>query len=246
MNAILDRSVNAFVKSRNYDCGPYGFVCDGISKLKLCDSEKLFGPTFLCPPNTVCNEESSDICENPINYIDPVITRAVRCHSNERIADPSVPNCKGYILCIPNKNRFQGIKFKCSGKTVFSGYTRTCTSPEKYKCPLINTTKSKPLYYGDVNGKDDNNYGQTVYSGATQSGNRPIDCKNYKFTVTQDTSPARPTYFCPSRPANGESTIRCTIFSNHFCMTLQRDTEDQFVQSNDAALRRPRKKDLKQ
>ena len=228
--------MTAYGNDRNYDCGPYGFVCDGISKLKLCDGEKLFGPTFLCPHNTVCNEESVDVCENPLNYIDPVITRAVRCHSNERIADPSVDDCKGYILCIPNKNRFQGIKFKCSGSTIFNGYTRTCTSPEKYKCPLTNVKKSKPLYYGDV--KVDEQSSQNL--GLIQTGLRPIDCKSYKFTVTQDTGPVRPTYFCPSKPVTGEFAIRCTIFSNHFCMTLEKDSEDQFIHSTGTALRRPR------
>lgn len=240
---LLSNGIIVFAYEKNYDCGPYGFICDGISKLKLCDGEKLFGPTFLCPHNTVCNEESVDVCENPLNYIDPVITRAVRCHSNERIADPSIPDCKGYILCIPNKNRFQGIKFKCSGNTIFSGYTRTCTSPEKYKCPLVNTTKSKPLYYGDVKGADDKN---TQDLGPTQSGHRPIDCKSYKFTVTQDTGPARPTYFCPSRPVTGEFAIRCTIFSNNFCLTLEKDTEDQFIQSVSNILRRPRNENLLQ
>lgn len=165
----------------------------------------------------------------------------MRCYRSERIADTSVPNCKGYILCIPNKNRFQGIKFKCSGNTIFNGYTRTCTSPGKYKCPLGNFTKTKVQYFGESNRRAGDNYG-VVSNGPNTStqGQRPIDCKSYRFSVTQDDSPSRATYFCPSKPVRGESTIRCTVFSNHFCITLERDDTDQIIQNSGAAYRKPR------
>ncbi|XP_046978687.1 uncharacterized protein LOC124544260, partial [Vanessa cardui] len=237
---IKSRAVFGFFNRVNGECGPYGFVCDGISKVRLCDGDKLLGPTFLCPANTICNEESSDLCENVINYIDSSITKNVRCHRSERLADPTVPDCKGYILCIPNKNRFQGIKFKCSGNTIFNGYTRACTSPDKYKCPLVNTTKTKPQLYGEFNTKA-NTYRDNSFQSSNAAGHRPIDCKNYKFTLTQDTTPVRSTYFCPSKPVSGENSIRCTVFSNHFCMTLEKDVEDQFIQRTGAAYRMPRK-----
>nr|BAM20458.1 unknown unsecreted protein [Papilio polytes] len=81
------------------------------------------------------------------------------------------------------------------------------------------------------------NYGN---SDMSSHWHRPIDCKNYKFAVTQDQSPVRATYFCPSRPAGGESAIRCTIFSNQFCITLERDDKDSFIQAAGAAYRKPR------
>lgn len=168
------------------------------------------------------------------NFIDSSFTRTIRCHRNERIPDATVPDCKGYILCIPNKNRFQGIKFKCSGNTIFNGYTRTCSAPDMYKCPLLNTTK-KPELFDRANG----NRGE-VKLDSNENGRRTIDCKNYKFTVTQDQTPAKATYFCPSRPVRGESSVRCTIFSNQFCITLERDNEDQFNSDNSAVYRRPR------
>ncbi|XP_023938172.2 uncharacterized protein LOC112045980 [Bicyclus anynana] len=234
-------SVFAIFTSRNVDCGTYGFICDGVSRLRLCEGDKILGPAFICPENTMCNEESTDVCENAINYIDPSITRDLRCYRSERIADTSVPECKGYILCIPNKNRFQGIKFKCSGNTIFNGYTRTCTSPEKYKCPLGNSTKTKVHYFGQADRRVDSNRGEAFHNPSSNvQGHRPIDCGSYRFTVTQDGSPTRATYFCPSRPVRGESTVRCTVFSNHFCITLERDDQDQFIQNTGAAFRRPR------
>lgn len=219
------------------DCGPYGFVCERNNKVRLCEGENIFGPAFLCPPNTVCSEDSSDVCVNIGNFIDSSFTRTIRCHRNERIADPNVPDCKGYILCIPNRNRFQGIKFKCSGNTVFNGYTRTCSAPDKYKCPIVNTTKKPELF--DDNRRTDNR-GEVKLIDSKGDTRRTIDCKNYKFSVTQDQTPAKATYFCPSRPVRGESAVRCTIFSNQFCITLERDNEDQFIQDNNAAYRRPR------
>ncbi|XP_041972889.1 uncharacterized protein LOC121728716 [Aricia agestis] len=225
----------SFINIRTTDCGPYGFVCDGANRVRLCDGDHLVGPAFNCPSDSLCNEESTDVCENRMNYIDPVLSKTIRCHRNERVADPSVENCKGYILCIPNKNRVQGIKFKCSGNTVFNGFTRTCTSPEKYKCPIANSTKTSFQYFGGSGSK----------SNASKSPDqahfhRPIDCKSYKFAVTQEDAPTKATYFCPSRPVVGESRIRCTIFSNYFCITLERDYEDQFIESTGAAYRRPR------
>ncbi|OWR55446.1 hypothetical protein KGM_205659 [Danaus plexippus plexippus] len=231
------RTVSAFYYT-NMDCGPYGFVCESASKLKLCDGRNLFGPGFICPANTICNEESSDVCEDTMNYVDSPLTRTIRCHRSERIADPSVPDCKGYILCIPNKNRFQGIKFKCSGNTVFSGYTRTCTTADRYKCPLHSTTKTPPQIYNNGIREGATSVGS---NGQPQvNGHRAIDCKSYKFTLTQDTQPVKATYFCPSRPVNGESSIRCTVFSNHFCITLERDHEDQFIENAGVAYRKPR------
>lgn len=221
----------------NPECGPYGFVCEGTSKVRLCDGDKLLGPSFLCPANTVCNEESTDLCEDTINNIDSSITRNVRCHRSERIADPTVPDCKGYILCIPNKKHFQGIKFKCSGKTIFNGYTRACTSPEQYKCPLVNTAKTKPQFYEDNRHINTN---RNNFQTSNGPGHKSIDCKNYKFTVTQDDSPSRVTFFCPSKSTGGGSPLYCTVFSNNFCLTLERDMEDQFMQSTGVAFRRPR------
>nr|XP_034825146.1 uncharacterized protein LOC117982825 isoform X2 [Maniola hyperantus] len=233
--------VFAIFTTKNVDCGSYGFICDGASRLRLCEGDKILGPAFICPANTICNEESSDVCENAINYIDPSLTRDLRCYRSERIADTSVPDCKGYILCIPNKNRFQGIKFKCSGNTIFNGYTRTCTAPEKYKCPLGNSTKTKMQYFGQVNRRADTNRSEGSHNPSSNGqGQRPIDCKSYRFTVTQDDSPTRATYFCPSRPVRGESTVRCTVFSNNFCITLERDDQDQFIQNSGAAYRKPR------
>lgn len=204
--------------------------------MRLCEGENLLGPAFLCPPDTICNEDSNDVCENAINYIDSSFTRTVKCNRNERIADPNVPGCKGYILCIPNKNRFQGIKFKCTGNTLFNGYTRTCSAPDKYRCPLANTTRSSPELFAGGNRRVDSN----VRISESNNDRRTIDCKNYKFSVTQDNNPVRATYFCPSRPVRGETSVRCTIFSNQFCITLQKDDEDQFIQTNSAAYRKPR------
>ncbi|CAK1578572.1 unnamed protein product [Parnassius mnemosyne] len=231
----------AFLK-QSFDCGPYGFVCEGTTKLRLCEGDNLLGPAFNCPANTVCNEDSSDVCENTINYIDPAISRTVRCHRNERIADPSVADCKGYILCIPNKNRFQGIKFKCSGTTIFNGYTRTCSSPDTYKCPMTNITKTTSTLYHQDNRRMDTNTRNNNFDNLDMNSHwgRPIDCKNYKFAVTQDKSPVRAKYFCPTRPVRGESAIRCTIFSNQFCITLERDEKDSFIQPTGAAYRKPR------
>lgn len=197
------------------------------------------GPSFICPAGTTCNEDSSDVCQNNINFVDPAI-RSIRCRRNERIADPNVPGCKGYILCIPNKNRFQGIKFKCTGNTVFNGFTRTCSSPDKYKCPLGNTTKATiDLYEG---GTRRISHGPEFQydSSPTVSQGRTIDCKNYKFSVTQDRSPIRATYFCPRRPARTGTPTRCTVFSNQFCIILERADEDQFMENAGAAYRRPR------
>lgn len=226
--------------SKNFECGPYGFVCEGENKLRLCEGKNLRGPAFLCPPGTICNEDSNDVCESAINYVEPFI-RSIRCHRYERIADPNVPGCKGYILCIPNKSRFQGIKFKCTGNTVFNGYTRTCSAPNSYRCPLSNTTNQ---YVDFVKGDtprmpiaEDELYSDIIPS---LEKNRPIDCKHYKLTVTQDSSPVRAAYFCPSRPARREKVTRCTVFSNQFCLILERVDEDQFIQNSGAASRRPR------
>lgn len=202
--------------------------------MRLCDGETIFGPSFLCPANTACSEESNDVCMDIGNFIDSSFTRTIRCHRNERIADTNVPDCKGYILCIPNKNRFQGIKFKCSGNTIFNGYTRTCSAPDRYKCPLVSTTKKPELFEDTRNAAADVKVIDT--NGNTR---RTFDCKNYKFSVTQDQTPAKATYFCPSKPVRGESSVRCTIFSNQFCITLERDSEDQFIQDN-GPYRRPR------
>lgn len=224
-----------------FNCGPYGFICEPNNKIRICEGENIMGPSFLCPPNTICNEDSDAVCESTVNYIDSGFTRAIRCHRHERIADPNVPNCKGYILCIPNKNRFQGIKFTCSGNTIFNGYTRTCSSPERYKCPLVNTTKTTLELFSD-NRRIDTNRGNLRLSDSHKDLHkpRPIDCKNYKFSVTQDKHPVRATFFCPSRPVSGERTIRCTIFSNNFCITLEKDEDDQFIQENGVAFRKPR------
>ncbi|CAK1551949.1 unnamed protein product [Leptosia nina] len=223
---IQSRGVSRNYFSNRIQCGPYGFVCDGISKLRLCEDGNLLGPSFRCPANTICNEESDEVCENAINYIDPAITRNIRCYRNERLADPSVPGCKGYIMCIPNKNRFQGLKFHCSGTTIFNGFTRACTSPDKYKCPLGNSTSSQNKYYSDSNG---NRKGEINRGGAAISPydrlHNPIECENYKFAVTTDNSPAHVTYFCPPRPAKGEFNIRCTVFSNNFCISLEKDED---------------------
>lgn len=225
--------------TRNSDCGPYGFICERNNKIRLCEGENIFGPAFLCPPNTICNEDSSDVCENTVNYVDSTFTRTIRCHRNERIADPNVSDCKGYILCIPNKNRFQGIKFKCSGNTVFNGFTRTCSAPDKYRCPVSNNTRTtQELFDNDYRRMDTNRGNVRITHG--NSDRRAIECKNYKFSVTQDQTPVKATYFCPSRPIRGENSVRCTIFSNQFCITLEKDEEDQFIQDSAAAFRRPR------
>lgn len=226
--------------NKKIDCGPYGFVCERNNKLRLCEGENLRGPTFLCPPRTICNEESSDVCESVINYVEPPI-RTIRCHRYERIADPNVPGCKGYILCIPNKNRFQGIKFKCTGNTVFNGYTRTCSASNSYRCPMSNTTKQF-VDVIDGNTRRKPVAGDVAYSDLSPSleKNRPIDCKHYKLTVTQDSSPVRAAYFCPPRPARKEVATRCTVFSNQFCLILERVDEDQFIQNSGVASRRPR------
>ncbi|CAH3993009.1 unnamed protein product [Pieris brassicae] len=224
-------------RGRNYissrlECGPFGFVCDGITRVRICEEGNVLGPSFRCPSNTVCNEESTDVCESTMNYIDPIITRNIRCYRNERLADTSVPGCKGYIMCIPNKNRFQGLKFQCSGQTIFNGFTRACTSPEKYKCPLTNSTVQNKFYSEPLgNRRPLNAYDQL---------HKPIECENYKFAVTSEDSPSRVTYFCPQRPAPGESKIRCTVFSNSFCLALERDDEDQFLQGAGSAFRKPR------
>lgn len=226
--------------NRGFECGPYGFSCEGSTKVRLCENTNLFGPTFLCPENTVCNEDSNDVCENTINHIDSSLGKTVRCRRNERIADPSVPGCKGYVLCIPNSNRFQGIKFKCSGTTIFNGITRSCSSPTKYKCPIADTTKASEFY--DTNRRSDIDRGEFVPEDLSQAVHkpRPIDCKNYKFSVTQDGRPAKATFFCPSKPVPGERSTRCTVFSNNFCITLERLDEDQFALNTGIAYRRPR------
>uniref|UniRef100_A0A2H1V973 SFRICE_009975 n=1 Tax=Spodoptera frugiperda TaxID=7108 RepID=A0A2H1V973_SPOFR len=251
--SIYASSSTAYYINPNYDCGEFGFSCERNNRVRICDGNKLFGPTFICPPGTFCNEESTAVCEDAINYIDPALTRRLRCHRNERIANPNVPGCKGYILCVSNGNRFQGINLKCSGNTIFNGFTRSCTSPQKYKCPANNSTKSTPELYStksspewygsDLTRKDPsyNNNKPTMSLNDRFSGQRPasIECKNYKFRVTQDDTPNGVTYFCPPRPVRGESSIRCTIFSNNFCVTLERDDEEQFV-DNGAPYRRPR------
>lgn len=204
--------------------------------MRICDETKGVGPTFVCPPGTFCNEESTDVCEDAINHIDPTLTKTLRCHRNERIANPNVPGCKGYILCVPNGARFQAINFKCSGNTIFNGLTRTCTSPNKYKCPQGNVTRSGPELFNSDRRRIPTDAGSNV-AGLRHSS---IECKDYKFRVTQDDSPSRATYFCPPRPVRGEDTIRCTIFSNHFCVTLEKDDVDQFVPDG-TPYRRPRK-----
>lgn len=228
-------------------CGLNGFICEGSTKVRICEGKNLVGPSFLCPANTICNEESSSVCENYINYIDPSITRGLRCHRHERIADPNVPDCKGYILCIPNKNRFQGIKFKCAGNTVFNGLTRVCSSPDKYKCPIANTVKTVTEVFDDETRRFDPDHDKSQsklshHQSPQSIGDRfkPIDCRNYKFRVTHDDEPVRATYFCPKAPARGETTVKCTIFSNQFCVTLDRDDEDQFIMDSRPAYRKPR------
>lgn len=204
----------------------------------MCEGDNIYGPTFLCPPNTICSEDSTDVCEHTVNYIDPALRGILKCQRNERIADPTVPGCKGYILCIPNKNKYQAIKFKCTGNTIFNGATRTCSSPERYKCPLPNitfdrtqVTERRPDFFIERD--------REIYNTPSIQRNRPIDCKNYKFSVRQDNGPvSRVTYFCPKRSVNGRT--QCTIFSNHFCLTLQRDDEDQFAMSTGLARRKPR------
>ncbi|XP_049865456.1 uncharacterized protein LOC126366391 [Pectinophora gossypiella] len=226
--------------TRSFDCGSYGFVCEGKSKLRLCEGDSLLGPAFLCPAGTICNEDSSDVCESVNNYMDPAL-RTVRCRRNERIADPTVPGCKGYILCIPNKNRFQGIKFKCTGDTVFNGFTRTCSSPDRYKCPLGNVTKNPTdLFVDNLRVSHLEKFGFDISPPPNTKTARPIDCKNYKLTVTQERNPTRAAYFCPPRPLSNGIPVKCTVFSNHFCIILERDDEDQFLQSSGSAFRRPR------
>ncbi|XP_053600175.1 uncharacterized protein LOC128669392 [Plodia interpunctella] len=228
-------SIAAF-GTKNFDCGPYGFVCEGASKLRICEGENLLGPAFLCPPNSRCNEDSSEVCESTHNYMDHSLTKNIRCHKNERIADPNVPGCKGYILCIPNKNRFQGIKFKCTGSTIFNGYTRTCSAPSEYKCPIENVTKPPLDLFVEENRRIDSD----PHRNAPQRP-RPLECKNYKFSVTDANGPVRAAYFCPPRPIRGETNVRCTIFSSKFCITLERDDSDQFSQTYGVAYRKPRK-----
>ncbi|XP_072941883.1 uncharacterized protein [Epargyreus clarus] len=240
LTALFGNITAAFLTSKYTECGPYGFICESSSRLRLCEGDNLFGPAFNCPANTICNEDSSDVCENSINYVDPTLRRNLRCTRNERVADPSVSGCKGYILCIPNKNRFQGIKFKCGGNTIFNGFTRTCSSPDKYKCPIYEATTTTSRYFLGQNDRMDVNHHANIDRNPPVNRNRPIDCKNYKFAVTQDKSPVRATYFCPPRPIGGESTVRCTIFSNQFCITLERHDEDQFIEGVGAAYRRPR------
>ncbi|XP_047023282.1 uncharacterized protein LOC124632477 [Helicoverpa zea] len=240
--SLFSSLAEAYYLNPNYECGQYGFTCERNNRVRICEGTKLVGPAFVCPLGTFCNEESTSVCEDAINFIDPALTRSLRCHRNERIANPNVPGCKGYILCVPNGSRFQGINFKCSGNTIFNGFTRTCTSPQKYKCPVSNSTKTNPELFGSDNRKD------PLFSDDKQSlsnrfsGQRPmpIECKNYKFRVTQEDTPNTVTYFCPPRPVRGESSIRCTIFSNNFCVTLERDDEDQFIVDSGAPSRRPR------
>lgn len=214
-----------------FECGPYGFICETSTKLRLCEGDRLYGPNFLCPANTLCNEDSNGVCEDTVNYIEPALRGMLRCHHNERLADPSVPDCKGYILCVPTKNQFQAIKFKCTGNTIFNGITRTCSSPQKYKCPL-NSDSSSPNATGTV--QSNRRTGSLHREDNTPNAyrQRPIDCKNYKFSVRQEgNAHPRVAYFCPKRPAPGQRTTRCTVFSNHFCLNLERDVEDQFTMS---------------
>ncbi|CAH0664407.1 unnamed protein product [Chilo suppressalis] len=232
--------------SNGFVCGPYGFSCEGPTKLRLCDEKNLRGPSFKCPSDSVCNEDSIDVCDNTINYIDPEVKKRLRCHRNERIADPTVPNCKGYILCIPNNNRFQGIKFKCGGDTVFNGFTRTCSSPEKYKCPVVNTTKPSLELFGNQNRRGDMPNNVPKFEPTRDRESNPIECKHYKFTVTDENGPVRAAYFCPSRPVRGENSIRCTVFSSKYCLTLERDDEDQFMQNFGLAYRKPRMQNLEE
>ncbi|CAH2062954.1 unnamed protein product, partial [Iphiclides podalirius] len=72
---IIGRDFTTAFSTRNFDCGPYGFICEGVNRIRLCEGDNLLGPAFNCPANTVCNEDSSDVCENTINYIDPAISR---------------------------------------------------------------------------------------------------------------------------------------------------------------------------
>lgn len=174
------------------------------------------------------------MCEDAINYIDPTLRGILKCHRNERLADPTVPGCKGYILCVPNKKTFQSIKFKCSGNTIFNGISRTCSSPQTYKCPLNNLTTISL----DLDRRGDMDYNSDV---APITRKPVIDCKSYKFRVRQDGSPVgRVAYFCPKRPAPGIDGTRCTVFSNQFCLSLQRIDEDQFTMSAGIAHRKPR------
>ncbi|KAL4714472.1 hypothetical protein ACJJTC_017767 [Scirpophaga incertulas] len=236
MVLIYSNSKATEYNTKNFYCGPYGFICEGTSKLRLCNDNTLLGPLFKCPANTVCNEDSGDICDNSINYINPETRKTLRCHRNERIPDPNVSDCKGYILCIPNQDRFQGIKFKCSGNTIFNGFTRTCTAPNRYKCPIVNMTKSVIELYKNENRKVDD--ASDTRNHLLES--RPIECKNYKFSMTNDDGPVRAAYFCPSRPVQGEDSIRCTIFSSKYCLTLQKETDDEYVPHTGFAHRKPR------
>jgi hypothetical protein len=230
---VYNKSEASYLDRKNFNCGPYGFVCEGTYRVRLCDDEGLLGPSFKCPANTNCNEDSSDVCENTINYIEPGTRKILRCHKNERIPDPNVPQCKGYILCIPNQNRFQGIKFKCAGNTIFNGFTRTCSTPNKYRCPGTNTNPDLEI---------NSNENRKIESGPNLNptrDSRPIECKNYKFSVTDDASPVRAAYFCPSRPVNGENSIRCTVFSSKYCLTLEKEN-DVISHNTGLAYRKPR------
>ncbi|CAG9792121.1 unnamed protein product [Diatraea saccharalis] len=233
------QTIATHLNLNHFVCGPYGFVCEGLDRLRLCEDDKLIGPSFKCPRNSVCNSDSLDVCDNAINYIDPEVRKSLHCHRNERIADPTVPNCKGYILCIPNKDRFQGIKFKCAGNTVFNGFTRTCSSPERYKCPINNTTKATLELFGNQNRRGDTS-DVSKFDPIRDRESKPIECKHYKFTVTNEDGPVRATYFCPSRPVQGENTVRCTVFSSKYCLTLERDDEQQYMQNFGLPFRKPR------
>lgn len=212
------------------DCGPYGFTCEPNNRVRLCEGIKIIGPAFICPRGTICNEQSTSVCEDAINYIDPSLTRKLRCSRNERVANPNVPGCKGYILCVLSGNRIQHINFRCSGDTIFNGFSRTCTSPNRYKCPLANTTRQEFYPTENPNKHDSSGHHHRPTS---------IECKNYKFKVTQNGSPGQATYFCPPRPIVGQERIRCTIFSNDFCVTLEKEMTDQYI-TDSAPYRKPR------
>lgn len=141
-------------------------------------------------------------------------------------------------MCVPKGDRLQALNFRCSGNTLFNGITRTCTSPSKYKCPLSNITKPNPdLYHITVRDQFKSSGTKLLHQSLPS-----IECKNYKFRLTQDNLSNQVTYFCPALPPRGHETIRCTIFSNHFCITLDKDNEDQYILDN-TPNRRPRIKD---